>query len=70
MFGGSGLYKPLSTLTTSVSNQKLISKVPKELTSLDNTAPVNATMVTPTVYQPTINVELTPSSYNRLNYFK
>ena len=69
MFGGHGLYRPLDAPTTPpASNQKLIPKVPKELTSLDSAAPADATMVTPAVYQPTISAELTPS--NRINYFK
>lgn len=71
MFGGHGLYRPLDTpATPSTSNSKLIPKVPKELTSLDSAAPADATMVAPTVYQPTISAELTPSSYNQVNYFK
>lgn len=69
MFGGHGLYRPLDTpATPPASNSKLIPKVPKELTSLDSAAPADATMVTPTVYQPTISAELTPS--NKINYFK
>ena len=69
MFGGHGLYRPLDAPTTPpASNQKLIPKVPKELTGLDSAAPADATMVTPAVYQPTISAELTPS--NRINYFK
>lgn len=72
MFGGSGLYRPLNTPTTnpSVMKLRLTSKVPKEFTSLDSAAPADATMVAPVVHQPTISTELTPSSYNRINYFK
>ena len=51
MFGGHGLYRPLDTpATPSTNNSKLTPKVPKELTSLDSTAPADATMVAPTVY--------------------